>query len=119
MEEMEEAMKKNYIFLHLLFLFNSIGGIYSKKAGMAQFLSKEFLINYFIVFCFLAIYAVFWQQILKKIPLTVATAHKSVTVIWGLILGFLYFNEQITFPNILGALIIIVGIWIFTGEEKV
>lgn len=111
-------MKKEHIFLHLLFLFNSIGGIFSKKAGMSEFLSIDFIKYYGLVFLFLAIYAVFWQQLLKRIPLTVATANKSVTVIWGLVLGALVFCERVTVTNVVGAAIIIIGICIFSKEDR-
>ena len=63
---------KMYICLHVLFLGYSIGGIFSKRAGLAEFLSKEFILNYMVVFWVLMVYAVFWQQILKKLSLMVA-----------------------------------------------
>ena len=66
----------------------------------------------------LVVYAFFWQQILKKMSLTVAMANKSVTVIWGIVYGWLFFRETITFNNLLGAVVIIVGIWIVVSADK-
>ena len=63
-----------------------------------------------MVLLILMVYAVFWQLILKKLPLTVAMANKSATVIWGLIFGSLIFQERISLSNIIGAVIIIAGI---------
>lgn len=108
----------NYLLLHLLFMFNATGGIFSKRAGMAPFLSKEFLINFMGIFCVMAIYAICWQQLLKKVPLTVAMANKSASVIWGIILGFLVFHEHITICNVIGAVIIIAGIVMFVKAEE-
>ena len=65
------------------------------------------------------LYALVWQKVLKRIPLVVAYANKAVTVIWGLIWGAMLFQEQISICNIVGALIIIGGVYlVITGEEK-
>lgn len=103
-------MKKTYFFLHILVMFYAIGGIFSKRAAGTEFLSWDFIFNYGMVLAILMVYAVFWQLILKKLPLTVAMANKSATVIWGLIFGGLIFKEHISLSNIIGAVIIIAGI---------
>jgi len=111
-------LKKIYLGLHFILMFYAIGGIFSKRAANAEFLSLEYIISYGMVFAILMIYAVFWQMILKKVPLTVAMANKSVTVIWGLIYGFLFFQEKITLGNVIGAVIIIVGIIMVVNGDK-
>lgn len=111
-------MKKIYFGLHLCLMFYAIGGIFSKRAANADLLSWEFIGNYGAVLAILMIYAVFWQMILKKVPLTVAMANKSVTVIWGLVYGFLFFHEKITPANVIGAVIIIIGILIVVNGDK-
>ena len=116
MEKMKQI--KLYICLHLLILVYAVGGIFSKNAGMAQFLSTEYLLNYLLYFFVLVVYAFFWQQILKKMSLTVAMANKSVTVIWGIVYGWLFFQEKISFNNLLGAVIIMIGIWIVVSADK-
>ena len=103
-------MKKTYFFLHILVMLYAIGGIFSKRASGTEFLSWDFIFNYGMVLLILMVYAVFWQLILKKLPLTVAMANKSATVIWGLIFGSLIFQERISLSNIIGAVIIIAGI---------
>lgn len=99
-------------------MFYAVGGIFSKRAANADFLSLEYILNYGMVLVILMVYAVFWQMILKKVPLTVAMANKSVTVIWGLIYGFLFFHEKITPANLIGAVIIIIGIIIVVNGDK-
>lgn len=111
-------MKKVYFGLHLLLMFYAVGGIFSKQAANADFLSIQYIANYGAVLGILMIYAVFWQIILKKIPLTVAMANKAATVIWGLIYGRLIFKEKITVFNVVGALIIVIGIWIVVNADK-
>ena len=107
-----------YVLIHALFLFNSLGGIFSKRAAQSEMFSLSFFQNYFMILFILGVYAIFWQQILKVVPLTVATANKSATVIWGLVLGVLFFHEKISAFNVIGAVIIIVGICIFVSDDN-
>lgn len=111
-------MKKTLIGLHLLLMFYSIGGYFSKKAASTAFLSTEYIKNYLVVLLILMIYAIFWQLILQKLPLTVAMANKSVTVIWGIVYGVLCFREHITVWNLFGAVLIMAGIVLVTKEEE-
>lgn len=111
-------MKKVYLGLHLLLMFYAVGGIFSKRASGAPFLSGEYIQNYLIVLGILAVYAVFWQIILKKLPLTVAMANKSVTIVWGIVYGWLFFEEKITLMNVIGAAVIIAGIVVVVNADK-
>ena len=71
-----------------------------------------------LVFVIMFGYAIIWQQILKRMPLTVAYANKPVTLIWGIIWGKLIFDEKITWSMILGACIIFAGIYLVTSGDK-
>ena len=115
------AEKKNaglFIVLHISLLFSSLSGVCSKMAA-AQTDLKGFGMWYFAVLLIMAVYAVIWQQILKKLPLTVAYANKPVSLIWGMVWGTLIFKETITWNMILGAVIIFAGIYlVVTAEES-
>lgn len=63
-------------------------------------------------------YAIAWQQILKRMPLTVAYANKPVSLIWGMVWGTLIFKEGITWKMILGAVIIFAGICLVVSEDE-
>jgi drug/metabolite transporter (DMT)-like permease len=108
---------RSILYLHALLLFYSIGTVCSKMAGKSQFMSVKFIVLYGLVIFDLFIYAIFWQQILKKMPLVTAYANKAVTVIWGIIWGRVIFKEHITVSNIIGAAIIIVGIYMVVRED--
>ena len=64
------------------------------------------------------LYAVIWQQVIKHIDLTVAFANKGITVVWGLLIGKVFFGEEITIKKLIGVIILIVGIIIVVSEEK-
>lgn len=109
---------KYFIYLHLLLLMYSLGSVFSKLASQEVFLSFRFILFYGIVLFDLFLYAILWQQILKRMPLITAYANKSVTVIWGILWGYLFFNESITVFKIIGSLFIIVGVYLFVSDKQ-
>lgn len=108
-----------YIVLHIIILLYSLGGICSKIASSKDFLSLEWIFFYGLLLLSLGIYAVLWQQILKKVQLNIAYASKAVTIIWGTLWGVLIFNETIEWNNIVGGIIVLAGVILMvTGGEK-
>ena len=118
-EKMKKLLEKTvwFFLLHCLLLLYSFSDIASKLAAGQEFLSFKFILYYGAVIGILGFYAIFWQQILKKIPLITAYANKSVTIIWGMIFGALIFKEQIHWNQILGAIIIIIGVYFVVLED--
>ena len=100
--------------LHLLLVLYSLSSVISKLAANVEFFSPEFLLLYLGVLGILALYAVGWQQVLKRLPLTTAFSNKAITVVWGIIWGALFFSEPITLLKVVGALLIILGIVLFS-----
>ncbi len=110
---------KYLIILHIILAVYSLTGIASKFAGGEEFLSFRFILYYGIVLFGLFVYALAWQQVIKHMPLISAYANKGVTVIWGLIWGYVVFSEEITVRKIIGAAVIICGIvFIVTADAK-
>lgn len=117
-KQKRETMKA-YVLMHMLLLLFSFSSICSKLAGQSEFLSWRFCFFYGLVLVIMAVYALLWQQILKRVPLVTAYANKAVTVIWGLIWGMLFFSEVITIKKIVGAAVIICGIIMVVRSEDV
>ena len=105
-------MLRNYISLHGLMLLYSFGAVCSKFASRYRFFSAGFCFYYGLAVAVLVVYAIVWQQLLKKIPLVTGYANKAVTVVWGLLWGRLFFGEAITVKSMLGAMFIMFGIYI-------
>lgn len=103
--------------LHILLMVYSTSGILSKLAAGVEFLSPEFCVLYGGVLCLLGLYAIGWQQILKRLPLTTAFSNKAVTIVWGIVWGALFFCEPITLPKALGAILIIAGVVLFSRAD--
>lgn len=103
--------------LHLSLLFSSLSGVCSKLAA-TQSSFEGFVLWYGAVLGIMAVYAVVWQQILKRLPLTVAYANKPVSLIWGMLWGALLFQEKITWNMLLGAGIIFAGIYLVVTADE-
>lgn len=104
--------------LHILLVVYSISSVLSKFAGQFELLSPQFFLFYLIVLVLLCLYALGWQQVLKRMPLTQAFANKAITVVWGIIWGVLFFGETISLGKCIAALLIIFGILLFSHSEK-
>ena len=116
---MMEKIKK-HIILQLVVLIYAASVIPSKLASNEPFLSFKFCLYYGLIILLLGIYAILWQQVLKKFPLTIAYASKATSIIWCLLIGYFVFNEKITFFNVVGSLLVIIGIIIMVkgGENN-
>ena len=81
-------------------------------------MSVGFFLLYGGMLAALVVYAFGWQQVIKHLPLTTAYANKAITVVWGILLGFLLFGESITPRQFIGAAVIIVGIVLFVRADN-
>lgn len=109
---------KGYALLHGLLLLFSLSSVCSKLAAGEPFMSFRFVALYGAVLLLLGIYAIFWQQIIKDMPLTVAYANRAVTVFWGMLWGLFLFQEKITPGKAAGAALVIAGIVLFALSDK-
>ena len=109
---------KTILALHIILVIYSTRTIFSKLASGQQFLSFKFCLYYGLIIVLLGVYAIGWQQIIKRMPLTAAFANKAVTVVWGIIWGFIFFHEPITAGKVTGAVLVIVGIVMYSMADK-
>lgn len=107
-----------YILLQISFFIYALSSFFSKLATYNNVEIKNIIICYVLsVFC-LGVNAIIWQQILKKMNLSIAYSNKGVTIIWGLIFGIIFFNEEISFEKITGIFIVILGIFILMRKDE-
>ena len=96
---------RNYLQLHLNILLFSLTSVFSKLASI-QYNKNGLHAPLLYVFLFLmiancGIYAIAWQQVIKKFSLSTAYANKSVYLL----------HEQLSVQNIIGILIVLFGVW--------
>ncbi|HEX2938095.1 MAG TPA: transporter [Ruminiclostridium sp.] len=84
------------IILQLIIVIYTCSGIAAKFASHYNFLSLGFIICYGIEIVILGVYALFWQQAIKKFDLSVAYANRGVAIFWSLVWSALIFSEKVT-----------------------
>ena len=114
-------MRLSFIFVILSILFQACGGICGKYASMTINNSPSSIISspfYFAALGFMVLQAIFWQQALKHYPLSFAYPFMSLVNFVVLFSAFFLFGETITVYNILGLIIISIGIFILAQERN-
>lgn len=114
-------MKSKYRYLiavNMMFLIYSLMSVLGKLAARENEINLRFLMFYGGSLMVMGVYALCWQQIIKKLPLMVAYANKAVIIIWGLLWGCLFFDETVTPGKLAGIALVVVGVVMFATSES-
>ena len=117
---MSASRGKTLLALHALLALYSLCSICGKLAAGFEFMSPGFVLCYGGMIGVLGVYAIGWQQVIKRMPLTSAYANKAVTIVWGIVWGVLLFHEAVTPAKLMGAAVVLAGVVLFSiadGEE--
>lgn len=114
---------QNYLLTILTVLALSAGQILFKLAarglGGAEPLLRQVMVNHYL-WISLAVYGlatVFWIGLLRHIPLNVAYPFVALAFFFVPVLGHWILDEPLRWQNMLGALVIVMGVWISVGTE--
>lgn len=88
-----------------------------KAASVQEPLTTPYFICLVCAFCVMAVYALLWQQVLRRVPVGDAYMFKGTSLIFVLLFSTFLFDEGISTMNILGACIIIGGIFLYAKAE--
>lgn len=107
-----------FILLQFVVLIYTSAGIVGKLASREELFSLPFLLLYGLEIIILGVYAILWQQMIKKIDLSIAYANRSINLLWSMLFAVLIFNESITLPNVLGVVVVFIGILLVNSEQN-
>ena len=102
------------LFLSFSIAVYAVSGYFSKLASGFAFLSTAYLLCIGGALTVLATYAVLWQIALKRVPLSQAYPFRSLGVVYGLAIAYFAFHENVTWQNLIGAIIVLSGLLIIT-----
>ena len=118
-KEIKKKIKLRDIFiLQLVIAIYTLSTVFAKFASGEEFLSFKFILFYGIEMLILGLYAIIWQQLIKKFDISVAYANKAMGLLWSIIWAILIFNDTITIKNIRGVIIVIIGTIIVNSENE-
>ena len=107
---------KNIALLQGVIMVYTVSGVMSKEASASKGNWERFLFFFGMEFVVLGIYAVLWQQIIKRFSLSVAYANRSMAVVWSMVWAVVFFHDAITIKNLIGVLLIVLGTVIINME---
>ena len=108
-------MKRNLPYFSLIGinLVYACTAIFTKMASRQEMLSWPYLMWIAGAVGVMGVYALLWQQVIARMPLSTAYMFKGTSLIFVLLISALLFGEAISLNNVIGAVIIIVGIVLF------
>ena len=80
-------------------------------------MSYKLVLILMMMFIILFAYAFIWQKCIKNVPITVMYANKSSYIFWTQLAAVVIFSEQLNWPNLLGILVIFIGIMVVNSDE--
>lgn len=107
-----------FVLLQFVVLIYTSAGIVGKLASKEALFSLPFLLLYGLEIVILGIYAILWQQMIKKIDLSIAYANRSINLLWSMLFAVIIFKESITIPNIIGVIVVFIGILLVNSEQN-
>ncbi|MBN2733768.1 MAG: hypothetical protein JXQ82_02780 [Methanomicrobiaceae archaeon] len=111
---------KYFIFILLSIIFQALGGIFGKYAALisVDLPLSALILNpfYFLFIFFLFLQAIVWQQALIHYPLSFAYPFTSLFNFIILLASAILFHEGITLANVIGLVIISVGIAVLSHK---
>ncbi|RKM57841.1 transporter [Butyrivibrio sp. CB08] len=116
----EKIKPADFLLLQLSVLVYSLSTVAANMASKQAFLSWGYILFFGLEFVILAVYAILWQQIIKKFQLSIAYANKSMTLLWSMLWNFLIFSQGITPGKVAGVLLVMAGVIVMNlggGEE--
>lgn len=116
--DLKKRTYADYGLLYFAVAVYSVSSVCSKLASGNPLLSWKFILFYGASILILMVYAVLWQMVLKRFPLSTAYAIKPVTMLLSMVWGVVLFHEAVSWNMILGAAIILFGIRVVTSHGK-
>lgn len=101
----------------VIYTFSTVIGKFAAESAVNR-KGFMFLGLYGAEIAVLGIYAVLWQQMIKKFELSVAYANRAVALLWSLLWAVLLFNERITIRKLAGIALVIAGTVIINGGKE-
>ena len=122
---------KDFLMLQIVFLIYSFTSLTQKLASsflpkdakstegwVQQLFNWKLILSAGLVVLLLGVYALLWQQVIKRLELSVAYANKAITLLWALVWGIFIFHEEITPWKVIGILLVMAGIYVLnTGDH--
>lgn len=116
---MKKTLKiKDILILQAVIIVYTLSSVMAKLASGQEPFSVRFCLFYLAELFVLGLYALLWQQMIKKFDLSVAYANRAMALLWSLVWSVIFFHDQVTVKNVIGVVLVIIGTFIVNGETE-
>lgn len=109
---------KNIVLLQAVVIVYTLSSVVAKFATGKELFSFSFFLFYGIEVVILGVYAILWQQMIKKFDLSVAYANRAMALLWSAVWAVVLFHENLTVKQLLGIALVIVGTVIVNMDQS-
>ena len=118
MREKKRISITSILIIQAAVIIFTASGICAKFSSRYPVMSPKFLLFIFLELASLGVYAIFWQQIIKRFDLSLAYANRATSIFWSMIWAALLFGEGVTLKNIIGVIVIFSGIMTVNADAS-
>ena len=112
---------KNILILQAVVVIYTLSSVVAKAATGKELFSFSFFLFYGLEIIILGVYAILWQQMIKRFDLSVAYANRAMALLWSALWAVLLLHETLDPTQLAGIALVILGTVIVntdTPEKK-
>ena len=103
-ESKEKLRLKDILILQAVIVIYTLSSVMAKLASGQEAFSAPFLLFYLAELMILGVYAILWQQMIKKFELSVAYTNRAMALLWSMLWAVVLFHDRVTMKNVIGGL---------------
>lgn len=109
---------KNILILQAVVVIYTLSSVVAKFATGQELFSFSFFLFYGLEILILGIYAILWQQMIKRFDLSVAYANRAMALLWSAVWAIVLFHDTLALKQVLGIAFVVLGTVIVNSDQK-
>lgn len=109
---------KNIIVLQAVVIVYTLSSVVAKYATGKELFSVDFFLLYGLEIVILGIYAILWQQMIKRFDLSIAYANRAMAILWSALWAVVLFHDSLTVKQIIGIAFVVLGTFIVNTDHN-
>lgn len=109
---------KNIVILQAVVIIYTLSSVVAKIATGKELFSFSFFLFYGIEIMILGIYAILWQQMIKRFDLSVAYANRAMAIVWSAVWAIVLFKDVLAIKQIVGIAFVVLGTVIVNCDQE-
>lgn len=109
---------KNILVLQAVVVIYTLSSVVAKFATGQELFSFSFFLFYGLEIVILGVYAILWQQMIKRFDLSVAYANRAMALLWSAVWAIVLFRDTLALKQVIGIAFVVLGTVIVNSDQK-